>query len=45
VAYGKGHTFEADVDWQDFVETLAEAYAEKGFDIHAYCLMHNPFPW
>jgi hypothetical protein len=32
-----------DVDRQDFLETLAEAWQKTGLQIHAYCLMRNHF--
>jgi putative transposase len=32
-----------DVDRQDFLKTLAEACQKTGFEVHAYCLMHNHF--
>jgi hypothetical protein len=31
------------VDRQDFLQTLAEACQETGFQVHAYCLMRNRF--
>ena len=37
-------TFLNDVDRQDFVKTLAEAYLKAQFQVHAYCLMRNHFP-
>jgi REP element-mobilizing transposase RayT len=36
-------TFRDDVDQQDFLKTLAEACQKTGFQVHAYCLMGNPF--
>jgi Transposase IS200 like len=32
-----------DVDRQDFCKTLAEACQESGWQVHAYCLMHNHY--
>jgi REP element-mobilizing transposase RayT len=32
-----------DVDRQDFLKTLAEVCHKAGFEVHAYCLMRNPF--
>jgi len=32
-----------DVDRQDYLKTLAEACQKTGFQVHAYCLMHNHF--
>src|ERR1017187_7994339 len=35
--------FVDDVDRQDFLKTLAEAGQKTGWQVHAYCLMRNPF--
>ncbi|MDA1274657.1 MAG: transposase [Verrucomicrobia bacterium] len=32
-----------DVDWQDFIRTLAEACRKTGWQVHAYCLMSNHY--
>jgi putative transposase len=32
-----------DVDGRDFLVTLAEACQKTGWQVHAYCLMRNPF--
>ena len=34
-----------DVDRQDFVKTLAEVCQKTGWQVHAYCLMANHYPW
>lgn len=36
-------TLADDVDRQDFLRTLAETGQKTGFEVHAYCLMHNHF--
>src|SRR2546428_13156526 len=35
--------FEDDSDRERFLETLAEACAKTGWQVHAYCLMENHF--
>lgn len=35
--------FRDDADRQRFLETLGEACAKTGWQVHAYCLMLNPF--
>ena len=35
--------FFTDVDWHDFVKTLAEACEKTGWQVHAYCLMRNHY--
>ena len=32
-----------DVDRQDFLKTLAEAWQKTGWQVHAYCLTRNHF--
>ncbi len=33
--------FRDDVDWQDFLKTLAETGQKTGFEAHADCLMRH----
>lgn len=35
--------FLEDVDWHDFIKTLAEACQKTGWQVHAYCLMRNHY--
>lgn len=35
--------FRTDVDQRSFLQTLAEACAKTGWQVHAYCLMKNHF--
>ena len=35
--------FKDETDRNRFLETLGEACAKTGWEVHAYCLMANPF--
>ena len=35
--------FHDDVGRQDIVKTVAKACEKSGWQVHAYCLMRNPF--
>ena len=37
--------FRGDSDRELFLETLSEACAKTGWEVHAYCLMRNHFIW
>ena len=40
---GKAAVFRNEVDRRSFVQTLAEACAKTGWQVHAYCLMKTQF--